>query len=262
MNHFGAVLEFVETALPTPKDIPPSERLIVPLDVPDFEQARALVENLGDSVRFYKLGLELLLAGGGFRGEYAGMVDWLVSRQKKVMVDLKIFDIGRTVGAAVGQLTGHGATFVTVHGNDEILRAAVSEKGSVQVLAVTVLTSLDESDMRDLGFKTDIETLVLSRAKRALDIGCDGVISSGLEAAKLRQHLGGRFLIVVPGVRPGENREESDDQKRVVNIEEAFNNGADYIIIGRPIRNASDPRAEAEIIQQRIATFFAPYSAV
>jgi len=248
--------EQVETLVLTAKEIPVHERLIVPLDdVADFDQAKALVEELGDSVHFYKLGLELLLAGGGFSGQYAGMVDWLVGRNKKVMVDLKIFDIERTVSAAVRQLKGHGATFVTVHGNENMLRAAVKEKNGVKILAVTVLTSLDQKDIEDLGFQTDIETLVLSRAQRALQSGCDGVISSGREAARLRTDLGDRFLIVVPGIRPVENR-EVDDQKRVVDIEEAFENGADYIVIGRPIRNAPNPRAAAEVIQRRIQSFF------
>ncbi|MGD2114056.1 MAG: orotidine-5'-phosphate decarboxylase [Acidobacteriota bacterium] len=236
------------------KEIPVEDRLIFPLDVTSFDQAKKLVDELGDSVQFYKLGLELLLAGGGFSGEYISMVDWLVERGKKVLVDIKIFDIPRTVEAAVQQLRGHGATFVTVHGNDEILAAAVRKKNGVKVLAVTVLTSLDEKDMEDLGFRTDIKSLVLSRARRAFKLGCDGVISSGLEASALRQDLGRRFLIVVPGVRPGKNRE--DDQKRVVDIEEAFGNGADYIIVGRPIRNAPDPRRAAEEIQRRIREYF------
>src|SRR6185295_5455951 len=183
------------------------DRLIVPLDVPDFAQAQTLVETLGDAVSFYKVGLELLLAGGGFRGEFAGMMEWLVARDKKVMVDLKLFDIGRTVAAAVRQLDGRGATFVTVHANDEILRAVVEVKGSVKVLAVTVLTSLDQGDMADLGFQTDIEKLVLSRARRAVALGCDGVVASGLEVAKMRREVGSHFLAVIPGVRPGLNKE-------------------------------------------------------
>ncbi|HEY0782249.1 MAG TPA: orotidine-5'-phosphate decarboxylase [Thermoanaerobaculia bacterium] len=239
------------------------DRLIVPLDVPDFAQAQTLVETLGDAVSFYKVGLELLLSGGGFRGEFAGMMDWLVSRDKKVMVDLKLFDIGRTVAAAVGQLAGRGATFVTVHGNDEILRAAVEAAGTVQVLAVTVLTSLDQKDMEDLGFQTDIGKLVLSRARRAVALGCAGVVASGLEVGKLRQEIGARFLAVIPGVRPGLNKEVDtgttyqDDQKRIVTIDEAFAGGADYVVVGRPIRSAADPRAAAEDIQGRIARRFA-----
>jgi orotidine-5'-phosphate decarboxylase len=244
-----------DTAVTT-KNIPVQERLIFPLDVTNFDQARRLVEELGDACHFYKLGLELLLADGGFGGQYSGMVDWLVSYNKKVMVDLKIFDIERTVSAAVRQLSGHGVTFVTVHGNDSILRAAVAEKNGVQVLAVTVLTSLDQKDIEDLGFRNiSTEDLVFSRAKRALEIGCDGVISSGLEAERLRQGLGNRFLIVVPGIRPVENR-ETDDQKRVVDVEDAFSKGADYIIVGRPIRNATNPRLAAEQYQRRVHEYF------
>jgi orotidine-5'-phosphate decarboxylase len=249
-----------ETAVPTHKAIPARERLIVPLDVPTVEQAKALVGTLGDSVHFYKVGLELLLSDEG----YAPMVKWLVREQKKVMLDLKIFDIARTTGATVRQLAGQGVTFVTVHGTDEILRAAVEAKNGVKVLAVTVLTSFDQKDLEDLGFPQGIsvQEVVLSRARRALAIGCDGVISSGLEAGELRKSLGQNFLIVVPGVRPGVNREEEeippflDDQKRVVGIEEAFNNGADYIVVGRPIRKAADKRAAAEEIQRRIAALF------
>jgi orotidine-5'-phosphate decarboxylase len=152
---------------------------------------------------------------------------------------------------------------VTVHGTDEILRAAVEVKDGVKVLAVTVLTSYDQKDLESLGFPqgASVEQVVLSRAQRALEIGCDGVISSGLEAEELRKSLGQSFLIVVPGVRPGVNQEEEippfpDDQKRVVGIEEAFLKGADYIVVGRPIRKAADKRAAAEEIQRRIASVF------
>jgi len=125
----------------------------------------------------------------------------------------------------------------------------------VKILAVTVLTSLDRGDLNDLGFACDVEQLVLSRARRALQIGCDGVISSGLEAPKLRGHLGGNFLVVCPGIRPVENK-PVDDQKRTVDVDQAFRNGADYIVVGRPIKNAPDPRAKAEEIQTTIAAIF------
>ena len=233
------------------KPIPPEERLIVALDVPDPEAAKALVARLGDSVHFYKVGLELFMAGGYFE-----LVDWLRARGKQVFVDLKFFDVPETVAAAVRQLARSGATFATVHGNDQMLAAAAREKGEVGILAVTVLTSLDQGDMDDLGFRADIGEVVLSRARRALEAGCDGVISSGLEAPRLRASLGERFLVVSPGIRPGSN-DRQDDQKRTVDVEEAFRNGADYIVVGRPIRAADDPRAEAERVQARIRSLFA-----
>lgn len=233
------------------KRIPAHERLILALDVPSAEDARKLVESLGDDVSFYKLGLELFMAGGYFE-----LLDWLSGRGKKVFVDLKFFDVPQTVASAVRQLAKHaGVEFATVHGNDAILKAACREKGRTKILAVTVLTSLDDADLKDLGFEVDATRLVLSRARRALQIGCDGVISSGLEARDLRDDLGDNFLIVVPGIRPLENVE--DDQKRTVDVEEAFRNGADYIVVGRPIRNAADPRRAARDIQDRIAKLFA-----
>lgn len=233
------------------KAIAASERLILALDVPDVDKAKALVEELGDSVRFYKVGLELFMTGEVFR-----LSDWLRGRGKQVFFDLKFFDIPNTVRSAVRQLRARGGTFVTVHGNDEILKAAAEEKGDTKVLAVTALTSLDEGDLRDLGFKVDTETLVLSRAARALALGCDGVVSSGMEVRALREKLGDKLAIVVPGIRPVENR-EADDQKRALDVEDAFERGADYIVIGRPIRNAPSPKQAAEAIQQRIAKLFA-----
>lgn len=231
------------------KSIPVGERLILALDLDDVDQAKALVESLGDSVTFYKLGLQLFMADG-----YFGLLDWLAERGKKSFVDLKFFDVPQTVGAAVRQLNGRGATFATVHGNDAILKAACDARDDIQILAVTVLTSLDNADLDSLGFRVDPAALVLSRAKRALQIGCDGVISSGLEAEELRNELGGKFLIVVPGIRPVAN---VDDQKRTVDVEEAFLNGADYIVVGRPIRNADNPAAAASDFQKRISMVFA-----
>ncbi|MCC6533918.1 MAG: orotidine-5'-phosphate decarboxylase [Burkholderiales bacterium] len=232
------------------KQIAPRDRLIVPLDVADNAAALALVEQLGEAVRFYKVGLELIIGGA-----FVDLVNALAARGKKVMLDGKFFDVPETVRAAVRQAGKHQVTFVTVHGNDEMLRAAVAEKTpGMQILAVTVLTSLDDADLRDLGFHVDVRALVRSRAKRALDIGCDGVVSSGQEAEDLRLRLGNQFLIVTPGIRPVKN---VDDQKRTVDVEEAFQKGADYIVVGRPIRGAADPRAAAEAIQGRIAKIFA-----
>lgn len=233
------------------KKIPPEERLIFALDVPTIEDARNIVEKLGDSVNFYKVGLELFMSGDYFR-----LIDWLVrEKNKKVFADLKFFDVPETVRSAIRQLHNKGITFTTVHGNDSILQSAVKEKGDLKILSVTVLTSLDQKDIEDLGFKVNIKKLVLSRAKRALEIGCDGVISSGLEASELRRFLGEKFLIVSPGIRPVLNK-TVDDQKRTVDVEEAFLNGADYIVVGRPIKTAPNPRLVAENIQQRIKKLF------
>ncbi|MDX1484086.1 MAG: orotidine-5'-phosphate decarboxylase [Alphaproteobacteria bacterium] len=238
-----------DRSLISTKSIPPDERLIFALDVDSADEARALVETLGDHVTFYKIGLQLFMAGGYFR-----LLDWLNQHGKKVMVDLKFFDVPETVAAAVRQLKRRpGAAFATVHGNDAILRAACREKGDTKILAVTVLTSLDQADLDELGFEVDPKTLVLSRAKRALDVGCDGVVSSGLEATDLKTSLGERVIIVCPGIRPVQN---VDDQKRTVDVEDAFLNGADYIVVGRPIRNTHDPAAAARDIQQRIKAVF------
>ncbi len=233
------------------KPIPARERLILALDISDVDEAKELVTELGDTVHFFKLGLELFMAGGYFE-----LLDWLSERDKKAFVDLKFFDVPQTVGSAVRQLHGRNAEFVTVHGNDEILKAACEQKNGTKILAVTVLTSLDNADLEDLGFQVDVKSLVLSRARRALEIGCDGVISSGQEANALRDDLGDNFLIVVPGIRPVVNNVD-DDQKRTVDVEEAFKNGADYIVVGRPIRQADNPVAEAVKIQDRIQKLFA-----
>lgn len=238
------------------KPIPVRERLIFALDVPTVNEAKALVEQLGDSVLFYKLGLQIFMAGG-----YYELIDWLTASQKKVFVDLKFFDVPETVKSAVAQLKNRGVTFATVHGNEGILRAAVEASSGLKILAVTVLTSLDRGDLNDLGFDCNVADLVLSRARRALEAGCDGVISSGLEAERLRTELGGRFLVVSPGIRPVENN-VVDDQKRTVDVEEAFLKGADYIVVGRPIRKAPDPKEKAEAIQRRIAALFGTAASV
>lgn len=232
------------------KPIPVDERLIVALDVPDASEARALVRTLAGSVKFYKIGMELFMTDG-----YFSLLDELIDNGKKVFVDLKFFDVPATVGSAIRQLSTRGATFATVHGNQAIMEAAGENKGDLKVLAVTVLTSLDRGDLDDLGFAVDVEKLVLSRARRALDAGCDGVVSSGMEAAALRRELGERLMVVTPGIRPLDNR-PVDDQKRVVTPAEAFRNGADYIVVGRPIRAAADPRAAANAIQSEIARVF------
>ena len=230
--------------------VPRNERLIVALDVADPAEARALVEQLGDSVQFYKVGMELFMAGGYFE-----LIDWLGARGKKVFVDLKFFDVPETVRSAIRALAKRHVAFATIHGNQAIMEAVGKEKGNLKVLAVTALTSLDRGDLDDLGFQCDVAQLVLSRARRALEAGCDGIISSGLEAPVIRKELGPRIMVVTPGIRPVENR-GSDDQKRTVDVEQAFRNGADYIVMGRPIRGAADPKAAAEAVQASIAQVF------
>jgi len=217
------------------RDIPLEKRIIFALDVPDIEEAKVWVSRLRPWVKLYKVGLELFLAAG------RGIVDWILDQGCEVMLDLKLFDIPNTVRGAVERIREMGVTYTTVHGNDAILEAAVQAKGGgLKVLAVTVLTSLDQGDLRDLGFQCDVESLVLSRAKRAMELGCDGVVASGRELKALRENLGKGLIIVVPGVRPVSNREE-DDQKRVITPEEAVLLGADHIVVGRPIRSAPDP---------------------
>jgi orotidine-5'-phosphate decarboxylase len=236
--------------MPQNKAIDRRDRLIFAMDVAEPAQARQLAEALGETVQFYKLGLELMMSGGYFE-----LLEWLVARGKKVFADLKFFDVPATVGAAVRQLSHRGVTFATVHGNQGIMEAAARARGNVKILAVTVLTSLDRGDLDDLGFACDVEKLVLSRARRAFEAGCDGVVASGLELPALRKAVDNRLLVVTPGIRPVENR-PVDDQKRVVTVEQAFRDGADYIVVGRPIRDAADPGKAAEAIQQTIARIF------
>ena len=225
-------------------EIPASDRLIVALDVPTISAAKELVTVLDDAVVFYKVGLELFMSGGAFE-----LVTWLRERDKKVFVDLKFFDVPATVGRAVSQLNGLGITFATIHGNDAIMQAAAASAEDVDILAVTVLTSLDRGDLSDLGFECDVSELVVSRARRAVVHGCAGGVASGQEAALLRRELGNTLLVVVPGIRPVDNQ---DDQKRTVSAEQALRDGADYLVVGRPIRDATDPRAAAEQIQEEI----------
>jgi len=236
---------------PIKYDIPARERLIFALDVSNLEQARQLVSKLGDSVVFYKLGLEFFLSGNYFE-----LATELRDQGKKIFADLKLFDIPATVASAVRQLAGHEVDFCTVHGNDSMLRAAAEAKGIMQILAVTALTSLDQGDLDDLGFQCDAHSLVLSRARRALELGCDGVVSSGLEVAALRQSIDHALITVCPGIRPIFNDElpQQDDQQRVVTPAQAISSGADYLVVGRPIRDADDPHAAAEAIQQQISS--------
>jgi orotidine-5'-phosphate decarboxylase len=227
--------------------IPLGERIIVALDVDSPEQAKALVKKCESHVSFYKVGLQLFMAS------WFETVDWLVDRGHKVMLDLKFFDIPETVKLAVEQVNNRGVTFATIHGNDPIIRAAVVARGDLQLLAVTVLTSFGEEDMRAMGMTGTVADLVLFRAKRALELGCDGVVSSGLEAEKLRNDLGEKLLIVTPGIRPGANvRDGSDDQQRIVTAGRAIAGGANHVVVGRPISRAADPIRVIEEMQREI----------
>jgi orotidine-5'-phosphate decarboxylase len=231
------------------KAIPTRDRLIMALDVPGLDEGKRLVDRLGDSVQFYKLGLQFLMTG-----QYFDMVDWLGAQGKKVFADIKFLDVPETVKLAVKELSGRKVDLVTVHSYDTMVEAAVSVKGHLRLLAVTVLTSMDKGDLSELG-ACDPEELVLSRARRAIKLGCAGVITSGLEVARLRRELGQDFLAVIPGIRPTESR-PADDQKRTVDVSEAFLNGADHVVVGRPIKQAPDPRAKALEIQATIAGLF------
>ena len=224
-----------------------SDRLIFAVDVPEVEQAKDLIIQLGPSVDFFKIGMELMMTG-----DYFELLDWLVERDKKVFVDLKLFDVPATVSKAIKRLSKRGAYFTTIHGNQSMMEAAAAEKGDLKVLAVTALTSLDQGDLDDLGFDCAVEDLVISRARRAYESGVDGIVASGLELPSIRKALEDKILIVTPGIRPVENR-QTDDQKRVVTVERAFQDGADYIVVGRPIQNADNPREAAELIQESIS---------
>lgn len=230
------------------KNIPLNERIIFALDFAEPEMAGQWVRKLDSHLKFFKVGLQLFLAGGW------PVVDEIIKRGNRVMLDLKFFDIPETVFLAVQQLQNRGVSYATIHGNRPIIEAAVAEKTDMKVLAVTVLTSFDESDMAEMGFTGSVRDLVLIRARKALELGCDGVVSSALEAAPLRNELGRNFLVVTPGIRPGLNRDvEKDDQKRVATAMQAIIDGADHVVIGRPISTAPDPVAAVVAIQEEIA---------
>lgn len=226
--------------------IPLRERIILALDVERPELAKAWVERTEEAIGFYKVGLQLFLAG------WFDTVEWIAKRGHKVMLDLKLFDIPETVKLAVRQLNGRGVCLATVHGQPPIIRAAVEAKGDVKLLAVTVLTSTGEEDLRAEGMTGTIAELVDLRARQALELGCDGVVASGHEAARLRAGLGQDFLIVTPGIRPADHNGQ-DDQTRVMTAGRAIANGADHVVVGRPITRAAEPLAVIRAMQAEIA---------
>ena len=224
------------------------DKLIVALDLPSTDAARALVDTLGDSVSFYKVGLELLFSGG------LDLARDLKRQNKRVFLDMKLLDIGNTVERAVATAATLGLDFLTIHGHDsKTLKAAVKGRGasSLKLLAVTVLTSLDAADLSEQGTSLSPSDLVLKRARLAHANGFDGVIASGQEAAKIRAATGPNFLIITPGIRlPGG---EAGDQTRITTPEDALRAGANHLVVGRPINAAPNPKAAAEAFQGHIA---------
>ena len=230
------------------KNIKTEDRLIFALDVPEVSEAKKIVTELDDSVNFYKIGMELLMTG-----QYFELLEWLIKKDKKVFVDLRFFDVPETVGRTIARLSDYGATFATIHGNQALMEKAAENKKNLKILAVTALTSLDRGDLDDLGFDCDVQELVISRAKRAFEAGCDGIVSSGLEVPFIREYVDNKLIAVTPGIRPVAN---DDDQKRVVDVATAFKSGSDYIVVGRPIKNASNRRVAAANIQKIIRSVF------
>jgi len=233
------------------KSIAPQDRLIFALDVPTKADALAWIDRLGDAVTFYKLGLEFCMSG-----QYFEVLETLVASGKKVFADLKFSDVPATVRGAVANLAGRGAYCCTLHGTSSVYNEVVKVRGSMKLLAVTVLTSCGPEDVAEMGWSGPVDELVSLRARKAIGAGIDGLICSGLEASRLRRELGHGPLIITPGIRAA-NERGGDDQKRTMSLEEAFLAGADHIVVGRPIRNAPDPRAAAQAMQGKIARLFA-----
>jgi orotidine-5'-phosphate decarboxylase len=226
------------------KDIPLNERIIFALDVPDAASARALVEELDDNIKFFKVGLQLFLAGGW------PVIDHIAGRGNKVMLDLKFHDIPATVRLAMEQLRDRGITFATVHGYGPVVAAALEADAGVKILAITVLTSMGEEEMTELNFQGTVEELVLQRAGRVLELGCHGIVCSAREAAMLRTAYGPGFDMVTPGIRPADTG--AGDQQRIATPATALADGSDYLVIGRPIRDAESPSAMVAAITREI----------
>src|SRR5581483_6856697 len=230
-----------------PSDIPIKDRLIVALDLPGVEQAEAMVAKLGESVSFYKIGYQLAYAGG------LPLVRKLADQGKKVFIDLKLHDIGNTVARGVESIAKLGATFLTVHAYPQTMKAAVEARAgsNLKILAVTVLTSYDDGDLHAAGYRLGVSDLVEARAQQAQVLGIDGLVCSPEEAAVLRKLVGHQMTLVTPGIRPAGS--EVGDQKRIMTPARAIAAGSDYLVVGRPITSASDPKAAAEAVHAEIA---------
>src|SRR5580704_5083511 len=230
----------------TPSDIPHKDRLIVALDLPGVEQAEAMVARLGDSVSFYKIGYQLVFAGG------LPLVRKLSDQGKKVFIDLKLHDIGNTVARGVENIAKLGATFLTVHAYPQTMKAATEARAGtgLKILAVTVLTSYDDSDLHAAGYRLGVSDLVEARAQQAQLLGVDGLVCSPEEAASLHKIVGHQMALVTPGIRPA--GAAPGDQKRIMTPARAIAAGADYLVVGRPVMEAADPKAAANAIQAEI----------
>jgi orotidine-5'-phosphate decarboxylase len=229
-----------------PLDIAPRDRLIVPLDLPSVALAEAMIARLGDSVTFYKIGYQLAYAGG------LPLVRQLADGGKKVFVDLKLHDIGNTVARGVESIAALGATFLTVHAYPQTMKAAVEGRAGsgLKILAVTVLTSYDDGDLHAAGYRLGVSDLVEARAQQAQVLGVDGLVCSPEEAASLHKIVGHQMVLVTPGIRP--SGAASGDQKRIMTPARAIAAGADYLVVGRPVLQAADPKAAADAIQAEI----------
>ncbi len=226
-----------------------AEKLIVALDFPNVSLAKKLVEELSDDVSFYKVGLELMMSG-----EYFSLISWLKNKGKKVFADLKLYDISQTVASAVKNLSLYEIDLLTIHtASFEIMNRACESKGKTKIVGVTVLTNLDENDLRQMGFdpQFSIEELVAKKTEMALKAGLDGVVASALEAKNLRQKFGKEFLIVTPGIRL--ENDAKGDQKRVANVKVAISNGSSHLVVGRPITQSANPKLAAQHFNKLIA---------
>jgi orotidine-5'-phosphate decarboxylase len=230
----------------TAMQLEPRERLIVALDVPSVEAAQAMVARLGETVSFYKIGYQLAFAGG------LAYAPALAAAGKRVFLDLKLHDIGNTVAEGVRSASRLGATFLTVHAYPQTMKAAVeAREGGLHILAVTVLTSYNDADLAAAGYDFTVPELVAERAAQARDIGVDGLVCAAEEVHNVRAIVGEKVRLVTPGIRPA--GAEACDQKRVMTPSAAIAAGADYLVVGRPIVAAADPKAAAAAIVEEIA---------